>query len=66
MDQSVWDALGNALGYDRDVADVNVLQMTVRTAVVYAATLFLIRLGSKRFLGEASAFDVVVAIMLGR
>ncbi len=61
----VWDAVGDALGYNLDVADVNALQMALRTAVVYAATLVLIRLGSKRFLGQASPFDIVVAIMLG-
>jgi uncharacterized membrane protein YcaP (DUF421 family) len=37
----------------------------VRTVLVYGFTLAAVRLGSKRFLAEASAFDVVVGIMLG-
>ena len=53
------------LGYERDVGDVNALQMALRTILIYAVTLALIRLGSKRFLSEATAFDVIVGIMLG-
>lgn len=41
------------------------LASAMRTVVVYALTLAAVRLGSKRFLAEASAFDVVVGIMLG-
>jgi uncharacterized membrane protein YcaP (DUF421 family) len=33
--------------------------------VVYAFALLIIRLGSKRFLSKASAFDIVVAVMFG-
>src|SRR3712207_2674847 len=53
------------LGYTRDIGDVNALQMALRTVLIYAVTLVIIRLGSKRFLSEATAFDVIVGIMLG-
>lgn len=53
------------LGLGRDVADVGSLQMSLRTVLIYAFTLVIIRLGSKRFLGKASAFDTIVGIMLG-
>lgn len=43
----------------------DVLATAVRTVLVYAFALAAVRLGSKRFLSQASAFDVVVAIMLG-
>jgi uncharacterized membrane protein YcaP (DUF421 family) len=43
----------------------DILATTVRTVFVYAFALALVRLGSKRFLSQASAFDVIVAIMLG-
>jgi uncharacterized membrane protein YcaP (DUF421 family) len=33
--------------------------------LVYALALLLVRIGSKRFLSQATAFDVIVAIMLG-
>jgi uncharacterized membrane protein YcaP (DUF421 family) len=41
------------------------LATVVRTVAVYAFALAAVRLGSKRFLSKASAFDVIVAIMLG-
>ncbi|HEU4698435.1 MAG TPA: YetF domain-containing protein [Gemmatimonadales bacterium] len=41
------------------------LPVALRTVAVYAFALAAVRLGSKRFLSKASAFDVVVAIMLG-
>ena len=53
------------LEYDRSVSDVGGWAMALRTVLIYAATLVLIRIGSKRFLNQASAFDVIVGIMLG-
>ena len=62
---AVLETTRRLLGLGRDVADVTVLQMALRTVVVYAASLAIIRVGSRRFLSKASAFDMVVAIMLG-
>jgi uncharacterized membrane protein YcaP (DUF421 family) len=42
-----------------------VLPTMLRALAVYLLALAAVRLGSKRFLSQASAFDVVVAIMLG-
>lgn len=53
------------LGLGKDIADVGVLEMMLRTLVVYAAALLLARLASRRLLSRPSAFDVIVAIMLG-
>jgi len=53
------------LALGRDVAEVSAGQMALRTIVVYGFSLVIVRLGSKRFLSEASAFDVIVALMLG-
>lgn len=39
--------------------------MALRTIIIYGLTLVIVRLGSRRILARASAFDVVVAIMLG-
>ena len=39
--------------------------MALRTIVIYAFSLLIVRLGSKRFLSQATAFDVIVGIMLG-
>ncbi len=59
------DQIQAFLGLERDIEDVNTLQMVLRTFVIYAFTLAIVRFGSKRFLSEASAFDVIVSIMLG-
>lgn len=48
--------LGDALG---------AVQTAFRTIFIYGVTLLIVRLGSKRFLSKATAFDVIVAIMLG-
>jgi uncharacterized membrane protein YcaP (DUF421 family) len=41
------------------------LETAVRAIIVYAVTLIIIRLGSKRLMGKATAFDVIVGIMIG-
>jgi uncharacterized membrane protein YcaP (DUF421 family) len=65
MVQGIWEQLQAFLALGRDVEDVGAGAMAVRTIVIYAFTLAIIRLGSKRFLSQATAFDVIVAIMLG-
>ena len=57
--------LEDFLGLELDVQDVNAVQMAFRTILIYAATLAIVRVGSKRFLSQATAFDAIVAIMLG-
>jgi uncharacterized membrane protein YcaP (DUF421 family) len=65
MLQTILQQFQSLLGLGRDVANVDALQMALRTIVIYAFTLAIVRFGSKRFLGKASAFDTVVGIMLG-
>ena len=65
MFQAVWEQFQTLLGLGRDISDVGTVQMALRTIIIYAFTLAIIRLGSKRFLGKASALDVIVGIMLG-
>ncbi len=65
MLQAIWGQLQALLGLGLDVSDVGPGQMALRTILIYAFTLALVRLGSKRFLAEATAFDVIVGIMLG-
>lgn len=64
LEQS-WAQVQSLLGLWRDIGDVDALQMALRTVVVYLASLIIVRFASRRFLSEASAFDVIVAIMLG-
>jgi uncharacterized membrane protein YcaP (DUF421 family) len=65
MPQEFWDSVHALLGLERDIADVSAAQMALRTVVVYAVMLVIVRLGSKRLLSKATAFDFIVAIMLG-
>ena len=65
MIQSLVDGFQLLLGLDLDLGDVDSVQMALRATAVYAIMLVLVRLASKRFLSKASAFDVIVAIMLG-
>ena len=65
MLQTLWNELAVLFGFQHDVSNVNAFQMALRTIAVYAFTLAVVRLGSKRFLGQGSAFDVIVGIMLG-
>ena len=36
-----------------------------RAVVVYVVTVLMVRLGKKRFMGQSTAFDVILGIMLG-
>lgn len=69
---AIWNALepiaeviNSALGLERDLEDVNSIQMALRAIVVYTLALVLVRIASKRFLSQATAFDVIIAILLG-
>jgi uncharacterized membrane protein YcaP (DUF421 family) len=54
-----------ALGLGTESKEINVAQMALRAVVVYAVTVVVVRLGKKRFMGQATAFDVILGIMLG-
>ena len=58
-------ALRIALGLGLDNKEINIAQMAVRAVLVYLVTVFMVRLGKKRFMGRATAFDVILGIMLG-
>ncbi|MGD9507492.1 MAG: DUF421 domain-containing protein [Geminicoccaceae bacterium] len=54
-----------ALGLGAEAKDLGLAQMALRAAVVYVATLLIVRLGKKRFMGRSTAFDVILGVMLG-
>jgi uncharacterized membrane protein YcaP (DUF421 family) len=64
MDE-IMDALDVALGLGLESRDLNVLQMGLRAAVVFIVTILMVRLAKKRFMGRATAFDVILGIMIG-
>lgn len=61
-----WDELARLLlGVGIESKDLSVAQMGARAAVVYVVTVGMVRLAKKRFMGRATAFDVILGIMLG-
>ena len=65
MGQALWEQVRGLLGLGSDTGDIGAAGTALRAVIVYGFTLAIIRLGSKRFLSKATAFDVIVAIMLG-
>ena len=53
------------LGLGLESEKLGALQMAVRAVVVYLVALAVVRVGKKRFMGRATAFDVILGIMLG-
>lgn len=45
--------------------DLDPLQMAVRAVWIYCFAIFIVYLGSKRFIGKNTAFDLLLGIMLG-
>jgi uncharacterized membrane protein YcaP (DUF421 family) len=54
-----------ALGLGLESRDITVVQMGLRAAIVYVVTVLMVRLAKKRFMGRATAFDVILGIMIG-
>lgn len=44
---------------------LNVWRMMTRAGLIYVLGITLVRLGGKRFVGKFSAFDIIMAIMIG-
>jgi uncharacterized membrane protein YcaP (DUF421 family) len=65
MAEAIWAELQALLDLSNDPQGPGAAAMALRTAIVYAFTLVLVRLGSRRLLAKPSAFDVIVAIMVG-
>src|SRR4051812_22541814 len=65
MFQTVWEVIRTLFGFGGSSGDITALQAVLRTIVIYAFTLAIVRFGSKRFLSQATAFDTIVGIMLG-
>ena len=53
------------LGLGIDSKEINAAQMGLRAVLVYVVTVLMVRLAKKRFMGRATAFDVILGIMLG-
>jgi uncharacterized membrane protein YcaP (DUF421 family) len=58
-------AFERALGAHAGVNDLTIGQIVLRAILVFLVWLVIVRLADRRLLGKYSAFDVVLAVMLG-
>ena len=65
MLQDTWNGVRWALGVDVETKQLAVGQMALRALVIFVVGLVMVRLGDKRFLGRSTAFDALLAIILG-
>ncbi len=61
----VFTIVEGALGLGREARDLETLQMVLRAGAVYVLVVLMVRVSKKRFLGQATAFDMLLVIMLG-
>ena len=54
-----------ALGLELEAKDLGAGHMVLRAVVVFAVMVVFVRLAKKRFMSHATAFDVILGIMLG-
>jgi uncharacterized membrane protein YcaP (DUF421 family) len=59
------DLAETVLGLSAKAQDLSLAQICVRALIVYLALLVAVRFGKKRFLGSATAFDVILTILVG-
>ncbi len=62
---SVTPLLTELLGVGTEPSRVSGLHVAARTLVVFVFGVAVVRVGNKRFLGKSSAFDTLLAVMLG-
>lgn len=63
MLEDIWTAMHWWLGLDEE--ELAAHHMALRAVVVFIFSVVIVRLGKKRFIGENTAFDVILGVMLG-
>jgi uncharacterized membrane protein YcaP (DUF421 family) len=63
--QPVTDFFETILGLSLQAQQLSSAQVAVRAFVVFFVLLAIMRLGKKRFLGQATAFDAILVIVIG-
>lgn len=63
MLQEILRCVSELLGLGAD--DLTVWQMGLRALVIYVTAILLVKMGDKRFMGRNTAFDMILAIILG-
>lgn len=65
MLERLWDGFVWLIGGDEPYERLSAYQVIFRAAVVYVAALVILRLGKRRFLGNYSAFDILLGFIMG-
>src|SRR5512133_2453414 len=64
--EALWKVIDTALGLSTTKAEeLNTFQVCLRAVVVYLVLIGFVRVAKKRFLSQATAFDVVLVIVIG-
>ncbi len=63
MTDAPWDKMRSLLGLDAEKLDAG--QMALRALLTFIVTIAVVRAGDKRLFGKGTAFDIIVAIMIG-
>jgi uncharacterized membrane protein YcaP (DUF421 family) len=63
MIQEVLSFIFNVIGVGND--DLTVWQIGLRAFLIYLTAILLIKFGEKRFMGQSTAFDMILGIILG-
>ena len=61
---ALYDFVTNVLGLGLDTKQLTFLQISLRGVIVFATTLIMVRLSSKRSLAEKTAFDAVLIVIV--
>ena len=57
--QAFYDFVGPLLGLGAEPRDLTFTQISLRGVIIFVLTLVMVRLSSKRSLGEKTAFDAI-------
>jgi uncharacterized membrane protein YcaP (DUF421 family) len=61
----LWAAISRALGLELEGKDLTAMHMVLRAFVVFVASIVMLKIGDKRFMGKNTAFDVFLGIVFG-
>jgi uncharacterized membrane protein YcaP (DUF421 family) len=61
----LWNDLTWAIGAGSDFENISPVQVIFRTTVIFIVALVLIRVGKRRFMGDYTAFDILLGFIVG-
>jgi uncharacterized membrane protein YcaP (DUF421 family) len=63
--EQAWDLVEQALGLGLEGKHLTATQMALRAVVVFVASIVMLKVGDKRFMGKNTALDVFLGIVFG-